>query len=97
MESKKRGLSRVESELADAMELLSEQLHVIKQLTRFANEMDLAIEDPHDFRRLFMSTKDLELKKSQYLRAVRFFTSKAANNSNRIVELLEELEKQQES
>lgn len=97
METKNRGLNKVEIELRDSMELLSEQLHVIKQLSRLANEMDLAIEDPHDFRRIYMSQKDLELKRSQYLRAVRYFTRKGAENSNRIVELLEEVKKQHES
>lgn len=97
METKNRGLSKVEIELADSMELLSEQLSLIKDLTKRANDMDLAIEDPHDFRRLIMSTEDLKLTRSQYLRAVKYFTSRAAENSKRIVELIEEVEKQHES
>ena len=92
METKYKYLTSEELEVADRMDLLQEQLSLIKTLTAKANDMSIAIDDPHDFRRIYLKTKDFIRMKNQYMRAVRIFTRRAAENSDELVALIQKFE-----
>ena len=79
-------------EMALLIERLADQLYFADLLRKKADDMDNAVQDPHDFRRIFMSQYDLERRHKQYLRAMRWAIKKAAETSEDINKHLEELD-----
>lgn len=78
-------------EMAILIERLANQLYFADLLRKKADDMDIAVQDPHDFRRIFMSQYDLERRHTQYLRAMRWAIKKAAETSEEINTHLEKL------